>query len=41
MYCNEWTYNNLIRYIKYINIDIEDSKKNRDFAFDYSFWSHD
>jgi kinesin family member 13 len=22
-------------------IDLEDPKKNRDFAFDYSFWSHD
>ncbi|CAD8078169.1 unnamed protein product [Paramecium primaurelia] len=24
-----------------ILLDIEDPKKNRDFAFDYSFWSHD
>lgn len=24
-----------------LHIDVEDSKKNRDFAFDYSFWSHD
>ena len=22
-------------------LDLEDPKKNRDFAFDYSFWSHD
>ena len=22
-------------------LDLEDSKRNRDFAFDYSFWSHD
>jgi kinesin family member 13 len=22
-------------------IDLEDPKKNRDFTFDYSFWSHD
>ena len=22
-------------------INLEDSSKNRDFAFDYSFWSHD
>lgn len=23
------------------NIDLDDAKKNRDFTFDYSFWSHD
>lgn len=22
-------------------LDVDDHKKNRDFAFDYSFWSHD
>jgi hypothetical protein len=22
-------------------LDLDDSKRNRDFAFDYSFWSHD
>lgn len=22
-------------------LDVHDTKKNRDFAFDYSFWSHD
>ena len=24
-----------------ILIDTDDPKRNRDFAFDYSFWSHD
>jgi hypothetical protein len=24
-----------------IILDLEDPKKNRDFTFDYSFWSHD
>jgi hypothetical protein len=27
-------YNNII-------LDLDDPKKNRDFTFDYSFWSHD
>jgi kinesin family protein 13 len=22
-------------------LDVDDPKRNRDFAFDYSFWSHD
>ncbi len=22
-------------------LDLDDPKKNRDFTFDYSFWSHD
>ena len=22
-------------------LDLEDAKRNRDFSFDYSFWSHD
>lgn len=24
-----------------LKIDLEDPKRNRDFTFDYSFWSHD